>query len=223
MNDHKNVQSDSLIRKMERIIAGTDRSVLKARWQLLYSVGILMIVPALIYVDIIPYGWRIYMLLALGSVFSILSYVRGYTLSELGFRKDNIRKAFLMQIPFLVGFLAVLSFANRFGFVEREFLSKELFLIFYVFISSPFQEFVYRSYMYALLRRCGWENRLVFVLFMAIPYVFVHIIYHNVLTLFFTLIAGVFWSYTYIRQTNLFAISFSHAVLGCVALVLGVV
>jgi len=204
-------------------VFGSDQSVQKARWQLLYSVVILMVVPALIYFDVIPYGWRIYMLLALGVIFSFLSYVRGYTLNELGFRKDNIRKAFLMQVPFLLLFLFVLSFAHRLGFVEREFLSKELFLVFYVFISAPFQEFVYRSYMFALLKRCGWENRFVFVLFMALPYVFVHIIYHNALTLIFTLIVGVFWSYSYIRQANLYAVSFSHAVIGCVALFLGVV
>jgi len=208
---------------MEKFFAGPDRSELKARWQLFYSVAILMAIPALIYVDIIPYGWRFFMLLALGVIFSVLSYVRGYTLNELGFRKDNIRKAFLVQVPILLGFLFVLSFSHKLGFVEREFMSKELFLLFYALISSPFQEFIYRSYMFALLKRCGWENRFVFVLFMVIPFAFVHIIYHNILTLIFALIAGVFWSYTYIRQANLFAVSFSHAVIGFVALVLGVV
>lgn len=204
-------------------VFGRDQSVQNARWQLLYSVAMLMVVPALIYVDVIPYGWRIYMLIALGVIFSIISYLRGYTLKELGFRKDNIRKAFLMQVPVLMLLLFFLSFAHRLGFVERKFLSKELFVIFYIFISSPFQEFVYRSYMFVLLKRCGLENRFVFVLFMAVPYVFVHIIYHNPLTLIFTLIVGVLWSYTYIRQTNFFAVSFSHAIIGCVALVLGVV
>ncbi|MBN1929720.1 MAG: CPBP family intramembrane metalloprotease [Chlorobiaceae bacterium] len=208
---------------MERSFGGAKDSVVKARWQLFFSVTILMVLPALIYADILPYGWRVFMLLVLGVVFSLLSYVRGYTLSELGLRKDNIRKAFLTQVPFLLLFLPLLAFSPRFGFVEREFLSKELFMFFYVFISSPIQEFIYRSYMYALLKRCGWENRFVFLLFMVVPYMFVHIIYHNPLTVIFTLIAGVFWSYTYIRQTNLFAVSFSHAVIGIIALMLGVV
>ena len=104
-------------------VFGSEQSVQKARWQLLYSVAILMMVPALIYFDVIPYGWRIYMLLALGVIFSFLSYVRGYTLSELGFRMDNIRKAFLMQVPVVMLFLFALSFARELGFVEREFLS----------------------------------------------------------------------------------------------------
>lgn len=54
-------------------------------------------------------------------------------------------------------------------------------------------------------------------------YSFVHIIYHNPVTLFLTFVIGLVWYKCYSKTNNLIGVSMSHAVLGIVSIVTGVI
>ncbi|TLU83851.1 MAG: CPBP family intramembrane metalloprotease [Chlorobium sp.] len=187
------------------------------------AISVLLFLPGLIFSGLMPFAWRSYVLLSIAALFMYLAFHQGFTLEELGMKTGNIGKALRIQIPLVLFFLLLLSIAPTLGLASRRIMPAPLFFIFYMLVSAPCQEFIYRGYIYALLRRCGIENKYAAVFFLVIPFVFVHIIYHDFMIMLFTIVAGVFLSVSYIKEMNFFAVSFSHALLGFFAIMAGVI
>lgn len=194
----------------------------KARKQLTIVLFTLFVIPALILIGIIPFGWRMYVLTAIAGAFGYVAFLQGFSLHDVGIRTDNLKQALAKQIPIVIFFLLMLGLAPTFGLIDRKFIPSTNFFVFYIFVSSPCQEFIYRSYLCALAKRSN-ASRLVMLMILILPYVFVHIIYRDVLTLAFTFFVGAFWAISYTKHENLFAVSLSHALLGVMTLSLGLV
>lgn len=192
------------------------------RFHLCTAIGILTVIPILILTGALPFEWRMNVLVFVGLGFILWSRLLGLSLAELGIRRDTLRQGILLQAPLSAFFLAVVALAPLLGLGNRYVPPNPEFFLFYVLISSPCQEFVYRSFLLALARRIQLRP-LMEVLLLIIPYAWVHIIYRDAITLAFTLIIGLAWSITYRRAPNLLAVSLSHALLGVVTIVLGLI
>ncbi|NTU97093.1 MAG: CPBP family intramembrane metalloprotease [Chlorobiaceae bacterium] len=200
-----------------------DEFVLKARKQLAVSLSVLFFVPSMIFSGFIPFVWRFFALLSIAVLFAYQAYRHGFTPEELGVKSGNILRALRIQIPLVLVFLLLLSIAPELGFVSRSVMPPPLFFLFYVLVSAPCQEFIYRGYIYALLKRSGVRDSRAAALFLIIPFAFAHIIFHDFMVFLFALIAGIFLAAAYIREMNLYVVSLSHGILGCFALISGVI
>ncbi len=95
-----------------------------------------------------------------------------------------------------------------------------LFYIFYVLVSSPSQEFIYRSVIFSEMNRAGIKNPLLQVGLSAVTYCFLHIIYKDWITLAVTFFMGIVWGVIYYRR--LFGAR-DHAIVGVVSIATGII
>ena len=96
-----------------------------------------------------------------------------------------------------------------------------LFYIFYIFISCPIQEFLYRG-VFGYFDMNSKYNYLWLIL-SSLCYSFVHIIYKDILTCVLTFIIGIIWYILYKKDKNLCGVTISHMVLGVATIVLGII
>jgi uncharacterized protein len=95
--------------------------------------------------------------------------------------------------------------------------------VFYVFVSSPAQEFLYRSIVFAEIGASPIRNTALIVVVSALNFSFLHLLYHDVLTLFVTFIMGSIWGIIYVKYPNFWGVSLSHAVVGAVSIFVGLI
>lgn len=183
---------------------------------------ILFAVPLLIFVGLVPFDWRMYLLTLTGGGFIFWAKCLNLTKEDLGLSSTTFIPAMRSQLWVIGAFLALLLIAPYIGLTERFEQPNATFFLFYVFVSCPIQEFIYRSFLFSMCKRSEF-NMVATCAILTVPYAWVHVIYRDWLTLLFTLVIGAFWASTYQRQPNLAAVSISHAVLGVTTLLLGMV
>lgn len=88
------------------------------------------------------------------------------------------------------------------------------FLAFYILISAPIQEFVFR---YRLKMIFGSRAPVPYVLASAILYSWIHVIYFDPLILIGAFILGLIWAAIFWRTNDLIGVSVSHAAIGIMA------
>lgn len=180
--------------------------------------------PILLWVRIIPFELRFYVLIVMAIIMAAYSYLRGFSLRELGFRKDTLVGSLFWNGLLSFVFVALMILAYQAGWIRKPTIPTwSMFFVFYVLVSSPSQEFLFRSTMFAELNRCGVEKALWQVLISAITYCFMHIFYKDAITLAVTLFMGVVWGVIYRRYPNFWGVAFSHAVLGVVSILVGII
>ena len=96
------------------------------------------------------------------------------------------------------------------------------FYLFYIFVSCPAQELLFRSALRVLLRPLGL-TLCIEMLVAASLFGFVHVIYKDPLTLAAMIIVGFFWYHLYLRTRNLIGVTISHITLGILTIALGLV
>ncbi len=158
---------------------------------------LLFFLPAtLIAAGIFSFELRLPLLFLSFCLTVLYSFYRGFTLGELGIRSDN------------------LGISLRVNLV--------LTLPFYLIVSSPLQEFLFRGFLFAEMRASGIRSAWVLVLLSAFTFSFVHIIYGDWKTLFLTFGIGILWGGIYYRLPNLAGVSIFHGVVGLLAVLAGV-
>lgn len=178
--------------------------------------------PWAIAAGVVPFSFRTPLLLLMFLCAVLYSFTRGLTSVELGIRRDNLVAS--LRINFLVslGFLALLSVLYYCGCIAGPFYSVwGTFVPFYLFLSAPIQEFLFRGFLLAEMRASGIERGWVFVLVSALSFSFIHIIYGDWLTMLVTFLGGLVWGVVYYRVPNLAGVSLSHALFGLLALLGG--
>lgn len=142
---------------------------------------------------------------------------------ELGFRRDNFRSAMLWQGILTVILVVTLITVRATGLIKPSYFEESvLFYLFYVFVSAPLQEFVFRSLMFRELNiyfKKDWAKLLI----AAAIFSFGHYAYRDPSVLLMTLVAGFFWGLIYLKKPNFWAVAISHAVVGAVTVFLGYV
>ncbi len=174
--------------------------------------------------DIIPFSFRFHMLVIITIFLIILSIFSHYSLKSLGLRIDTLKKSLLINVSFSAILILLMFIAYHYDVIRKPTIPTwNLFFIFYVFISSPSQEFLYRGFLFSYMERYNISSPLLKISISTITYSFLHIIYFDFITIIVTLMMGLIWGYTYYRNPNLIGVSFSHAVLGVVSILVGII
>lgn len=170
----------------------------------------------------IGFDYKFYALTIGGIIVYVVFRLFGFSNSDLGITCQKAKKSILYVLPITI-LLAIAGIALWVsGFSRITPNEKWTFFIFYIFISSPIQEFLYRGALESAFEKL----RIPYVVRMfstSILYSFVHIIYRDWLTLVLTFIIGLVWYYCYQKPKNLIGVSISHAVLGVVTIVAGII
>jgi len=173
---------------------------------------------------VLPFAWRFRVLVAIALVMVVFARLRGHRPRDLGIRSDNLRGALIAHGALSAVLVALLGLASYAHLIRAPTPPDwSLFYLFYVFVSSPAQEFLYRGLIFAEMNAAGIASPLAQVLISAANYCFLHAIYRDSLTLAVTLALGLIWGAIYRRLPNLWAVSLSHAVLGAISIAVGVI
>lgn len=180
-------------------------------------------IPIFILLGLLSFDYKFYYLTFGAILVYAVMRVLGFDNSEMGITFKETRSSIKHVIPITVALLVaaiILFFTGR----GQRFQPNEtvMFYFFYLFISSPVQEFLYRGALKRMLDYLGASETSKMILSTA-SYSFVHTIYHDPLTLLLTFIIGLIWYKCYIKTDNLIGVSISHAVLGIATIVTGVI
>lgn len=192
--------------------------------KILLLIGVFYIfMPAAIVLRLIPFELRFVFLTAVTPILFFLRPSKETRNADLGLTRQDIIKSVIQLIPVTVMLAIPIMVIS--ALIEPRYDNSELtifFYIFYVMVSCPFQEFVYRGYLFHaldVLQVRKWAR----IIVAAVLYSFVHIIYADPYILLFTFIAGVFWNIHYDKLRNLSGVTVSHAILGTLTIVLGLI
>ena len=185
---------------------------------------LLFFLPAtLIATGIIPFVFRSPLLLFSFCVTVLYSVCRGFSLGDLGIRSDNL--ALSLKVNGILTFLfsTLLGLLFYFELIPGPFYpALTVFFPFYLFLSSPLQEFLFRGFLFAEMRAAGVRSAWILVLFSAFSFSFIHIIYGDWLTLALTFGIGLIWAGIYYHIPNIVGVSVFHGVVGMLAVLAGV-
>ncbi len=94
--------------------------------------------------------------------------------------------------------------------------------MFYIFISVPLQEFIFRSLMIYEMK-IFIHNKYAIVSISSIMFSLMYVMYHSWQVLVVTLITGIIWGVTYLKWPNFWGVAFSRAIVGTTAVFVVVV
>jgi uncharacterized protein len=198
--------------------------VSKEQQKVILIVGLAYILPVLlIYLKLVPFSWRFYILIL--AAVAILAIARLYRFStvELGFTKQNLRSSLsAIAPPTLASVVLMCIYYMLQGSRIDNSAYTWPFYLFFVAVSSPLQEFLYRGFLFGIFSRAKLAIWLQ-ILLSTLLYSFVHLIYQDVPTLLSTFIFGLFWGCHYAKFRNLHSIIISHSLLGAIAILVGLV
>lgn len=176
----------------------------------------------LILTRVISFEYKFHVLVA-GAilVFAFLRW-RGFTLSDLGWPSLGGLQSIRDVIPLTLILVAVAVLVYVFGNVTRIPNERWPFFLFYIFISSPAQEFLFRAALHRMFTSVGVQ-RTAQIILSALLYCFIHAIYRDPWTLVLTFAIGILWFRLYTKTQHLLGVSVSHAILGVITILLGIV
>ncbi len=185
---------------------------------------LLFFIPAvLVATGLVPFAFRLPVLLLIFFAVLVYSFFRGFTLAELGIRKDNLVASLKINLVISLVCFALLALLFRYGLISGPLYPVvNVFVPFYFLVSSPLQEFLFRGFLFAEMRASGIRQAWQMIVVSAVSFSFIHIIYGDLMTVALTFGIGLVWSAIYYRVPNLAGVSFSHAIIGFLALLWGI-
>lgn len=179
-------------------------------------------IPLLIFFGVLPFEYKFVFLAAYGILSYLVLRFMGVRNSELGLTtkkwQASLKSVIGVTLFFVIAALAAYKFIGA-RFEPSETL---LFYLFYVFISSPVQEFLYRgatTYFGKTFSLNKWST----ILISALLYSLVHIIYKDWILLVATFVLGITWHLIYLKTDNLLGVVISHAIFGALTIFLGLI
>jgi membrane protease YdiL (CAAX protease family) len=184
----------------------------------------LYVPPLLIAFGVIPFAYRFVVLVAVAAALAGVALVRGTPARALGLRSDNLGPALLVNAALSLVLGAALLIAWRQGLIRTpRQIDWRWFAPFYVLVSCPAQEFACRGFLFAEMERHGIAGAGPQIAVSAFTYAFLHVVYWDTLAILAPLAIGVVWGVVYRRWPNLWGVVLSHAVLGLISIVVGLV
>lgn len=195
----------------------------RVRLALLATIVVIYIgLPILIFANILPYDQKFAVLVAGGVAVYLVARLLGVANEEMGLQKALAGRSLLYTAPVTIALLAAaigvfLTGGSRFVPTEGVW-----FYAFYILVSCPIQELLYRGVLPVAVAR--WSGGFVAQLIVSSAlYSFVHVIYRDWPTLALTFVIGAIWFFLYSRARNLLGVAVSHIVLGVVTIATGLV
>jgi len=191
----------------------------------LFSLVILYLIPpVLVVAGVIPFGRRFEVLAGMTVIIVAYDWLYGVDLRELGFRKDNLKASLLLNGFASLSLVLLMFVSFKVGLIREPTIPEwKLFFAYYVLVSSPSQEFLFRSNLFALMSRSDIKMPLARIITSAAIFSFMHIIYRDPLTLAASFTAGLMWGLIYHKYPNFWGVAFSHAVIGAAAILVGLI
>ena len=184
------------------------------------TIAVIFVCPVvLLTAGVIPFSWRFYVLILMTALSAAVAFSR-HSRESLGLTLPRLRSFVAWSvIPSAILISLVLASDLR----HRAFTPAHLaFYVFFVFVSAPAQEFLYRGFLFAELRALAIPPKAIVIL-SAVLFGFMHIIYRDAITVVLTLAAGLVWAIVFHTTRKVGIVAFSHAALGVVAILSGVV
>lgn len=174
---------------------------------------------------ILPLGSHNAIIVLMGLLMTSYVFEKGINLESLGVRKDNLLDSLCLTLPVTAAVGILLLFLKSQGLITTIGDEGVLFYAFYILISAPVQEFIFRGLIFYELGLFLGRKKYFFlrVLLSAVIFGFAHAFYHNWLVLLVTTAIGLVWGYIYYKKPNFYALALSHALLGAIAVYIGLV
>ena len=152
------------------------------------------------------FKYKFFFLTIMGIFIYFFLLITGAKNIELGITKKNFLLSIKRNIPIIIFGILIIIILKLLG-VNR-FISNEnkFFVLFYIFISCPIQEFLYRGVFGYFDLKIINNNTLV-TLISSFCNSFVHIIYKDLFTCIITFVIGIVWYRLYRKDSNLAAVS----------------
>jgi membrane protease YdiL (CAAX protease family) len=179
-------------------------------------------VPLLIFFGLIPWDMKFVALTAGAIVVYFAMRISGSSNEDLGLTVKRTKQSIRYAIPVTVVLLALsLVFLLTQGarFAPTETLS---FYVFYVLISCPAQELLFRGALSQMMKAYALPRFLELVA-ASLLFAYVHFIYRDPLTVAAMAVVGFFWYRAYQKSDNLLGVTLSHIILGVLTIALGIV
>jgi CAAX protease family protein len=180
--------------------------------------------PLLIAFGLIPFDDRFVVLVAVAAALAVLAWQQGIPLRDLGLRTDNLKPALVVNASLSLVLGAALLAAYGLGFMRQpRAVDWWWFAPFYVLVSCPAQEFACRGFLFAEMSRRGITGSGAQIAISAFTYAFLHIVYKDWAAFLAPLAIGIAWGAIYRRYPNLWGVLVSHAILGLISIMIGLV
>ena len=180
--------------------------------------------PLVIITNLVPYQYRFHLLIGIIPLMLLIKPSSITSLTDLGITTKKLQQSILAVLPITVVMvlpMIILASISKDPRIDNSYLPLA-FYIFYIVISCPLQEFSYRGYLFQLMHLLAL-NKWSRIIIGALLYGFVHIIYQDIWTFMFTLVAGLLWNIHYEKFRNLASVTFSHIILGTATILLGLI
>lgn len=186
----------------------------------LYILGMILY-PALLYLEVLPSTSYRYVLVVGAFFFVLLALFSAVPIEQLGLDspKRGIKSWVVMTISGVV-LLTILSFMPF--VVKPDNPERTKITLFYLFISAPLQELIYRGFLSWFLEK-NINDMFLEVLVAGVIFAWGHIMFGSSWFLSYTLVIGVVWYFMFKRTKNLYGAVISHAILGTLAGMLGLI
>jgi len=199
-------------------------SVPSKRYLVIELSAIFLLLPALLYLwsphPILPLLWLMAIIAAV-----LLLRDKRFDRTALWVNRPLIPYGTLaLQIVILFMISALLLYAIApdllFGLIREDPLLWFLVMLFYPLLSVYPQELIYRSFFFHRYRDLI-KSPTLSILFNALLFSYMHIIFHNWIAVALTFIGGLFFAYLYLRSRSLLFVSMVHALYGDLIFTLG--
>lgn len=181
-----------------------------------------ILIPILIFLNIIDFKYRFYVLVIVGIISFIIIKLLKVTNTKLGLTRNNTFNSIKRIIPITLLILIFSIIYYFLGLSKYENNETIYFYLFYIIISCPIQELIYRGILNEYLNIYNLNIKLQIII-ASLSFSFLHIIYKDPLTLLFTFIIGLYWNYSYLKDKNLIGVTISHIMIGMATIFLGLI
>lgn len=195
------------------------------RRQMIYLCAIVcvyLMLPILICIGVIPWNMKFAALVVGVVAMYIVMRILGNTHSDIGITRQRTIYSLRTVLPITI---ALIIAAGLFLLLEKPRFSPTEgvgFYIFYIFISCPAQELLFRGILSRILQELRLHRTLELGL-AAVLFGYVHIIYGDILTVVIMGIVGLFWYRAYQQSLNVIGVTISHVVLSVMTIALGII
>jgi membrane protease YdiL (CAAX protease family) len=171
----------------------------------------------------IPFEARHVVLVIMGLILVAYAISKHIGARKLGFRVDNLKESLKRSILISLVIMAAMFVMYALGILESiNYEGSFAFLVFYVFISVPIQEFVFRSLMIYEIN-VFTKNKYALIGISTLAYSLSHVMYHSWQVIGVTMVMGIIWGLMYLKWPNFWGVFLSHALIGVAAVFVGVV
>ncbi len=181
-----------------------------------------IVIPFLLLINPLFFKNKFIILTIGGILIYTILRLSGFNNSSLGIKPakttQSIRDISVITLILIVIGIILSSFKIS-RFQPSETLS---FYLFYIFVSSPIQEFLYRGALTSILQQINFRKFSI-ILISSILYSLAHLGYKDLITCILTFLIGLLWHQKYLKTKNLTGVIISHAILGAVTIFIGII